>query len=65
MGYILNYVVSSSGQLLRELSMIGIFVRVYANDEVIICRADNKDMVFSIMRFALGIVEIECKETEL
>ena len=52
-------------QLLHELSKVGIFARAYADDVIIICRADDKEVLFSLMRFALGMVEKWCYKVKL
>ena len=52
-------------QLLRKLSKVGIFARAYADDVIIICRADDKEVLFSFMRFALGMVEKWCYKVKL
>ena len=53
-------------QPLRELSKVGIFARAYADDLIIICRVDIlKEVLFNLMRFALGIVEKWCKVVKL
>ena len=44
-------------QLLRELRKVGIFARAYADDVIYICRANDKEVLFSLMRFALRIME--------
>ena len=52
-------------KLLCELSKAGIFGRTYADDVIIIYKANYKDMIFSIMRLALGIIEKWCKKVKL
>ena len=52
-------------QLLLELSKVGVFVQDYTDDVIIICSTDYKEMHFSLMRFALGIMEKWCKNDKL
>ena len=44
-------------QLLRQLSKVGIFGKAYEDDVIMICRVDDKEVLFSLMRFPLGIVK--------
>ena len=38
-------------KLLRELSKVGIFSRAYADDVIIICRADDKEVLLALCDF--------------
>ena len=46
--------------LLRELSFVGIFDLAYADDVIIICRADDEKVLFSLMHRTC-IVKEWCK----
>ena len=52
-------------QLFRELSKVGIFSRAYSDYIITTCSVDDKEMLFSLMRFALGILKKWCKKVKL
>ena len=52
-------------QLLCEISEAAIFVPAYADDVIIIFRANDKKIVLNLMRFALRIVEKWCEKVKL